>query len=373
MAKMLAGALGMPVYAGMLSAPFFDLGENLSPLYPRDFVSASYHYGLIQGYSGGTFRPWAWISRAQTITLVVRAAEVFLPWTLALPPREWTGTTSGFTDPDHGSNVHIAEYNGLLAGLDLSRSDLLAPATRGEVAQLLMNLMHVRGPIYDSDALSGATGAVSGAATGAVPLVPTTQPIGNIVFDGDSLTAGSTATDPYPSQLMRGFHSDVKWVNLGIGGQRVQDMLANASSKVDPLYGAERGQNVVVIWGGTNDIRHWAHPPGVVYSQLREYCLGRRAAGYTVVVLTMLPRTDGVIPEGLEADRQAFNRMIRATWPGFADALVDVGCDRLIGLPGCERDTRLFSPDLVHLNNTGLSIVAGRVNQILSMLDAAGG
>ncbi len=372
MAKMLDGTLGMPVYPGILPAPFLDLGQNMSPLYPREFVSAAYHYGLIQGYREGVFRPWAWVSRAQTVTLVVRAAGVYLPWALASPPSGWTGATSGFSDPDHGSNVHVAEYNGLLAGLDLSGWDLLAPATRGEVAQLLTNLMRLRGPLYDSDSLPGSPGAAVGAGTGAVPHVPVIEPIGSIVFDGDSLTAGSTATDPYPSQVMRAFRSGVRWVNLGIGGQRLLEMLANAPSKVDPLYRSDLGQNVVVIWGGTNDMRHWAHPPSVVYSRLREYCLGRRAAGYTVVVLTMLPRTDGAYPPSLEADRQTLNRLIRATWPGFADALVDMGADPLVGLWGRELDTVLFSPDRVHLNNTGLSVVAGRVGQQLRILDAAG-
>ncbi len=373
MAKMLDGALGMPVYPGILPAPFLDLGENMSPLYPREFVSASYHYGLVQGYGGGVFRPWTSITRAQAVTLVVRAAEVYLPWALASPPSGWTGATSWFADPDHGPNTLVAEYNGLLAGIELSGWDLLAPATRGEVAQLLANLLRLRGPLYDSDALPGPSGTAWGSSTGAVPHAPPfVEPIGNIVFDGDSLTAGSTATDPYPSQVMRGFRTGVECVNLGIGGQRLQEMLSNAPAKVDPLHRSYLGQNVVVIWGGTNDMRHWAHPPEAVYSRLREYCLQRRAAGYAVVVLTMLPRTDGAYPPNLEADRQTFNRLIRATWPGFADALVDMGTDPLVGLQGCELDARLFSPDRVHLNNTGLSVVAGRVGQVLRVLDSAG-
>jgi lysophospholipase L1-like esterase len=371
MAKMLDGALGMPVYPGMLPASFLDLGQDTSPLYPREFVSAAYHYGLVQGFREGLFRPWAWISRAQAITLVVRAAGVYLHWVLPSPPPSWSGDTSEFSDPDHGSSVHTAEYNGLLAGLELAGCDLSAPATRGEVAQLLSNLLHVRGPLYDSDALRGPPG-IAVANTGAVPYSPSTKPLGNVVFDGDSLTAGSTASDPYPSQLMRGFHSVVRWVNLGIGGQRLQDMLARASWQVDPLYRPDLGQNAVVVWGGTNDMRHWAHPPAVVYSQLREYCLGRRAAGYTVLVLTMLPRSDGAFPSSLEADRQTLNRLIRATWPGFADALVDVGADPLVGMGHSELDTRLFNSDRVHLNNTGLSVIAGRVGQVLTELDTNG-
>ena len=119
-------------------------------------------------------------------------------------------------------------------------------------------------------------------------------------------------------------------------------MLDNAPIKVDPLYDIHLGQNVVVVWGGTNDMRHWLHSPEVVYSQLRQYCLERRERGFTVVVMTLLPRSDGTYPAGFEADRQAVNRKIRATWPGFADAFVDVGTDRLIGRLGCELESQVL-------------------------------
>src|SRR3990172_4408776 len=122
---------------------------------------------------------------------------------------------------------------------------------------------------------------------------------------------------------MRRFRPGVEWVNLGIGGQRLRDMLDNASAHVDTLFDAALGQNIVVVWGGTNDIRHWSHTPDDVYARLREYCLGRRQQGYTVVALTMLPRSDGVCPPNFETDRQALNARIRGTWPGFADAIVD--------------------------------------------------
>jgi lysophospholipase L1-like esterase len=371
-AKMLDGALGIAVYEGLPLAPLSDLRQNVSPLYPREYVSAAYYYDLVRGYPKGLFRPWDKISRMQVVTMIVRSAGAYLPGGLKPLPEGWTGETSGFSEADHGPNVHLAEYNGLLAGIDLSDWNLKAPAQRGEVAQLLINLMRVHGPLFDSDTLPGFAGPPAGASTGVVPTVSAKAPIGNIVFAGDSLTAGSTATDPYPSQLMRRFRPDVRWVNLGIGGQRLEEMLDNAPIKVDPLYDIHLGQNVVVVWGGTNDIRHWLHSPEVVYSQLRQYCLERREKGFTVVAMTLLPRSDGTYPADFEANRQAVNRKIRATWPGFADAFVDVGADRLIGRPGCELNRGFFSGDRVHLNNSGLAVVAGLVGQLLRRLDPLG-
>ena len=62
--------------------------------------------------------------------------------------------------------------------------------------------------------------------------------------------------------------------------------------------------------------------------------------------------------------------MIRRVWVGFADALVDVGSDPLIGLAGHEVDPRFYSPDRVHLNNGGLALVAGQVRELLQGVDA---
>ncbi len=369
-AKMLAGAVGLEVYGGLPKPPFPDVGGDVAELYPSEYVSAVWSSHFVKGYSDGSFRPWGNISRAQMITMVVRAARTYLSEVLNDPPDGWAGETEGYTDPAHAHAVHLAEYTGLLTGIDLEGWDLDKPAQRGEVAQLLLDLQGLRSPLADVHRPPAYSVGAGGLRSGVEPAPASRPAIGNIVFDGDSLTAGSTATDPYPSQVMREFHPEVYWVNLGIGGQKLSDMLANAPSKVDPLYQSKLGRNVVVVWGGTNDIRHWNHKPAAVFQHLRQYCLGRREQGYTVVVMTLLPRSDGDYPETFEFDRQQVNTMIRQSWTGFADALVDVGSDPLIGLAGCETDPRFYSPDRVHLNNGGLALVAGQVNQLLQRVDA---
>jgi lysophospholipase L1-like esterase len=238
------------------------------------------------------------------------------------------------------------------------------------VAEVLSNLLHLRSPVSEagrSPAFSLSAGALR---EGVDPGPEAPRRIGNIVFDGDSLTAGSTATDPYPSQVMREFRPEVYWINLGIGGQKLYTMLENAPKKVDPLFQASLGRNVCVIWGGTNDIRWWGHTPPAVYQHLKDYCLGRRAKGFTVIVLTLLPRTDGDSPGAFEQYRQDLNDRIREGWIGFADGLVDVGADPFLGIAGRETDTRFYSPDRVHLNNNGLALVAGRVLTLLRRVDA---
>lgn len=369
-AKMLAGAIGVEVYGGLPAPPFSDVGGNVSALYPREYLSAAHAYGLLQGYRDGRFRPWADVSRAQLATMVVRAARDYLPQGLSETPQGWSGFTSGYADPDHGRNVHTAEYNGLLEGIALDGWDPGKPALRGEVAQMLLNLQRLRGPLVRPDDPPSYSLGTRGLGPEVQTVPRVVAPIGTAVFDGDSLTAGSTASDPYPSQVMRAFRPEILWANLGIGGQTLAAMLANAPSKVDPLYRSDLGRNVVVIWGGTNDLRWWSHTPRAVYERLRTYCLGRRAQGFTVVTLTMLPRTDGVCPPGFESQRRQFNAMVRSGWAGFADVLVDVAADPFLGRPGCEADLRFFSGDLVHLNNSGLALVAGRVRMLLERVDA---
>jgi hypothetical protein len=145
-AKMAVGALGIAVEESMTS-PFTDLGsDDPADLYPHEYVAAAYGAGLTQGLTPATFAPWTNISRAQMMTMVVRAAKAYAPDTLMAVPPGAALVMNAFTDSTHGANARIAEYNRLLTRIDLAGWDVWAPATRGEVAQMLWNLMALRGP-----------------------------------------------------------------------------------------------------------------------------------------------------------------------------------------------------------------------------------
>jgi hypothetical protein len=145
-AKMIVGALYLSP-DGAPASPFTDLGSDVSPFYPSGFVAAAYQTGLVQGVDAATFDPYGTVTRAQVMTMVVRAAKAFALEQLRKVPADWSGELSGFTDPTHGGNARVAEYNGLLEGIDLAGWDPYAPATRGEMAQMLYNLMALRGPL----------------------------------------------------------------------------------------------------------------------------------------------------------------------------------------------------------------------------------
>jgi hypothetical protein len=150
-AKMIVLAAGYPVSESDLCG-FVDVQvSGPGSLYPDNYVSVAAARDITRGTDGhmvaghyvpGThFAPDKNITRLQVITMVVRTAQNLQPSLLALPPAGWNGNAAWAADATHGVNARIAEYNGLLGGLDL---DGLTPAgtmTRGEVAQVLHNLL----------------------------------------------------------------------------------------------------------------------------------------------------------------------------------------------------------------------------------------
>jgi len=77
--------------------------------------------------------------------MAVRGARSRLPGTLADPPAVFTGTLGTF-DATHGPFMRAAQAAGLLDGLTGFGPDWdpWAPASRGEVAQILWNLWRLR-------------------------------------------------------------------------------------------------------------------------------------------------------------------------------------------------------------------------------------
>ncbi len=151
-AKVIVEALDLPVSEGDTVA-FTDV-EIGGPgtLYPDNYVAAAAREGLVLGTGGARFAPYAPLSRAQLVTMLVRTSG-HPPGRLALPavPADFIGSL-GIFDPTHGPAARKAEYVGLLHGLvDFDQEwDPWIPATRGEAAQLLWNLLWLQGRQADA-------------------------------------------------------------------------------------------------------------------------------------------------------------------------------------------------------------------------------
>jgi lysophospholipase L1-like esterase len=209
--------------------------------------------------------------------------------------------------------------------------------------------------------------AASPPASSLAPAAPATSPSasssarGLVVFDGCSLVmdTGLDEAGMMPAQTMALLPAGLEGVNLGVPGQTTGMMQADAEDQVDPLA-AGRRRPVLVVWEGTNDLVYGTDPPldaSAAYRHLAAYCRARQRAGYSVVVLTVLPREGSA---EFEAARGALNARLRDGWRGFADRLADVAADPAIGDAGAEFDQTYYR-DTVHLTPAGYGVVARRV------------
>lgn len=143
-AKMIVNTLGLPVSEAD-RAEFSDVDDyGPATLYPDNYIAVAASTGITRGTGNGTFSPDADISRAQVVSMVVRALQSLRAGTLAAPPAEYAATWWDFST-DHEANARLAEYNGLLKGLPLADLDPWGRMTRGEVAQVLCNLEDLLG------------------------------------------------------------------------------------------------------------------------------------------------------------------------------------------------------------------------------------
>lgn len=149
--KMILGALEIQVTEDAwrdAAPPFNDLEADAPDnLYPHDYIAEAARRGITYGTSATAFSPYVNISRAQLITMAVRAARTMRPSALKDPPTGYTGSLPGFDSPDHAANLRLAEYSGLLTGLrDYGPGwNPWNDASRSEAAQVMWNVYRVAG------------------------------------------------------------------------------------------------------------------------------------------------------------------------------------------------------------------------------------
>jgi hypothetical protein len=138
-AKMIVKTLGYPV-TGTEVCPFTDVATQTGadPFYPSKYVAVCAAHGMTTGKTATTFAPGDSITRQQLITMVTRGAG------LSDPPAGYTPdfTARQFSTYEHYLNARKAAYVKILSDLQGigPAYNFLAPATRGECAQLLYDL-----------------------------------------------------------------------------------------------------------------------------------------------------------------------------------------------------------------------------------------
>jgi hypothetical protein len=186
-----------------------------------------------------------------------------------------------------------------------------------------------------------------------------------VVWDGGSIIAGHPAAPAYrfPAQTLAMVPRACESFVSASAGARIDDMLAEGPTEVDARYDPDADLNVCLVLAGGGDFRAGA-TAAFMYQSLRSYCEQRHAAGFRVLVLTVLPchRTDT-----FEVTRLAFNAMLRDGWSDFADGLVDIGADPRIGDSGDEYDAQFYLEDQLHLTGAGNAVMASVAVPVLAV------
>ncbi len=187
---------------------------------------------------------------------------------------------------------------------------------------------------------------------------------GVVVWDGGSIVAGHGADRGYefPVQTLAVVPKVCSSFVSSTSGARIADMLADAPVEVDARYDARADLNLCLLLAGGGDFRAGASAASV-YAAVRMYCLERRAAGFRVIVLTVLPWDSS---ETFDAVRLAYHAMLRDHWTEFADGLADIAADPRIGEAGDELDRQFYRLDARHLNNAGNAVMAAATAPVVA-------
>lgn len=191
---------------------------------------------------------------------------------------------------------------------------------------------------------------------------------GIIIADGNSLTAADREPSWFSVVSSEMQQRGIRWINVAESGRSTAQLIASAPALVDAQLMPSDRIRLAIMWEGSNDLYGQADV-SIVIGHIRRYAEDRRRAGWRVVVVSILPRTqDGHVasPAEFESERQQVNATLRLSWRDFADAFVDVGGDPVIGSTGADGDPRYYETDRTHLTAQGQLRVAALMQPVIA-------
>ena len=177
---------------------------------------------------------------------------------------------------------------------------------------------------------------------------------------GAAPNQGAFTDTTYPAVLARALGPRWRVRSVGTGGWSFGPLTGEAPKKIDPLFDPTLSQNVLIIFGGTNDLGGGHQSAQAAFSKLTAYCRARKAAHpWRILVVTPpVAAYPGVYPADFDAQMVQYDALIRRNWRAFADGIVDVAADFRLGAPGAERNPAYFSArDFTHLTDAGYALV----------------
>jgi lysophospholipase L1-like esterase len=196
---------------------------------------------------------------------------------------------------------------------------------------------------------------------------------GNIVFAGDSLTAGTGAgpRGSFPAQTLAILGRGWKGHNSGTSGRWARQALEDYDASIGRYFDSSSPRNVLVLWEAGDELVSGSTPEEVADTLAR--IVGRaRATGFDrIVLVTSTPRSNFpepcAIPGTAAKRRHTFDERcdvldarVLALYPKV-DAVVSLQSDGQVGVDAAETNPVYFAGDRIHMNDRGYFVVAARV------------
>lgn len=204
------------------------------------------------------------------------------------------------------------------------------------------------------------------------------DPQGIMFSLGDSITAGTMATESYFPKTQRQYASTKRLHNSNLSvpsafisnsGSPDTNMTDIESSFVDPVFTSMKG--VAVVFGGTNDMFLGGASGAVAFSRLQTLCAMIRASHVNVriVVVTPLPRQNN---GSFEVSRQAMRALMNGGDPSY-DFVADWGGNATMAANEASSTNTTYYSDEIHPTDEGHIIGASIVGPAVQSALAASG
>ena len=194
----------------------------------------------------------------------------------------------------------------------------------------------------------------------------------SIVFDGNSITAGSGLSSPNrvheQFKTVRGNPYTMETFNDGTSGHTCVDLDTQAASTIDAMSFPGQSTPTLIVMCGVNDISGGANA-ATTFSRLRTYIQNRVAAGWTgnkkIGVCTIIARTGGY-----QSTIDSYNSTIRSSWSTLqgdgADFLIDVGSLPEFDAEADTANATYYQVDAIHPTAAGVTKIATKMSDAFS-------
>jgi hypothetical protein len=188
------------------------------------------------------------------------------------------------------------------------------------------------------------------------------------VAEGDSIsdTNFSNTTTHYPGIFVANSSPKMVGACYAVSGSSISNLNARAAS-VDAIIPAVTGGRkfILSVLCGTNDLT--GTDAASFLTSLAAYCDARRAAGWKVVVGTILPRSDAGAAT-FNSRRATVNAAITSSWVGVhCNAVADFAADATMGPDAAAANTTYYL-DGVHPTNAGQTILESIIRPVINGL-----